>query len=687
MDEIREVEMELRRLREDATKYKKESESAHKETKTLESKNDYLVNKLKEASYVYGEAGKRLLYFINNQVNPVTKRLSDLEADDKKLAAKDKALNDSMISMEKLVKSDFTKLDKRLAVLDLEIRTTQEKVQAALKSAVRRAEKGDILLEEKIGATVADIDSALNVFKSGVDKRLAAKLLSTEGKINKKLEMLNERSLLIGKDIEALRKFEGDIQGLDGKLQITIANLTQTRLDTEKLSQKLRAEMKSTKTLIEKDMTSLRGDVEKSVMTATAELRQADQKNLGDIKLEAERTQQALSSMVETLKADMASFENDVSTSMRKSQAALTKDLKLYGSGVDKRMLSIETNLGAAKKSQTDAERIFSQRMDKMMQHAAVVDERLDGINEDVLEHMRIIREGIARKEIHMKNELQKMNKVIGANLKASATAIDKRISLMAKDVQHLMEAEAQLIALAGEVGKRKEDITALSSRMNALIADSKDKSEKNDMMLKKQIEFIRNDIENRLESAESRIAKENVTSFSTARHELKKDVHALREENATLRADVKNLKSMGVVLNDLQQGVMGMEKRITDSINEMKHVSSSVKSDIELQSLQASKDFQGMSAKVKADLDAVISRERERFASQTAELDTRLKELLKVTGELSGISSSNAQSSSSNAKKIALLEKKIERVLGEVVGMKKEYRLEMGKLIKELEG
>ena len=52
MDEIREVEIELKRLREDAAHQKKVAGELKKENALLKSRNEYLVNKLKEASYV-----------------------------------------------------------------------------------------------------------------------------------------------------------------------------------------------------------------------------------------------------------------------------------------------------------------------------------------------------------------------------------------------------------------------------------------------------------------------------------------------------------------------------------------------------------------------------------------------------------------------------------------------------------
>ena len=77
-DEIRDLEATLKKLREEADHQKSAAEELKKENTLIKNKNEYLVNKLKEASYVYGEAGKRLLYFINNQVNPVTERLNKL---------------------------------------------------------------------------------------------------------------------------------------------------------------------------------------------------------------------------------------------------------------------------------------------------------------------------------------------------------------------------------------------------------------------------------------------------------------------------------------------------------------------------------------------------------------------------------------------------------------------------------
>jgi hypothetical protein len=55
-DEISQIESELRKLREVADHEKIRASGLEKEKKTVEARNEYLLNKLKEASYVYGEA-------------------------------------------------------------------------------------------------------------------------------------------------------------------------------------------------------------------------------------------------------------------------------------------------------------------------------------------------------------------------------------------------------------------------------------------------------------------------------------------------------------------------------------------------------------------------------------------------------------------------------------------------------
>jgi chromosome segregation ATPase len=687
MDEIREVEAELRRLREDAVHYKKESDALKKEKKTLESKNEYLVNKLKEASYVYGEAGKRLLYFINNQVNPVTKRLNDLDARGKKLSSQDKALGETIISLEKTLKDDFTDVDKRLKALNENISAMQEKVNRAIKASVRKSEHDDEELGERITAAAADFDESMKSLQLSLDRKLASRISASEKKTETKLDTLKEHSLIMRKDIEALKKFEGDIEGLEEKLQTTVSNLTQTRLDMEKLAQKVRSDMEKTRAGVDDELVKMTNDVNTKLLEFSSDLRQADEKNMGEMKLAAEQTQQELDKKLQGMTADVTAFENAVNTKIRTGQAAMKKEQGAFERGVEKRLQMLESNITANTENHKEMQKMLNEKVESLVRHDDDTAERLEGVESALMEHIDKLRELGKRREVMTRNEMQKIGKSADQKVGHAALQLERKIGLLGKDIDNLKSLQAQIGGLAAEIGKRKEETASLRAKVNEVSQEVTDKSEKADMGLKEQMEVLQSEVRNRLESAESRIVKENVRSFSKVRQNLKKDVHALREENASLKADVRNLQKMGAIVNDLQQAVVAAQKKVDDTLNSIEQVSAGVSGEVEKQALKVSKDMAGISAGLKADLRDIIAREKERFAGQSAELDAKYAELSKKAGELEGQASGNSRASGANRKSVAALNRKVNRLMREIVGLKKEYKVEMGRLLKELEG
>ena len=153
VDELREVEIELKRLREDASHQQAVARELKKENTLVKSRNDYLVNKLKEASYVYGEAGKRLLYFINNQVNPVIERLNKLEGSARKLVSEDNTLAGSVLSLQKSLNESSEKLNARITTLSQDLDAREEKLGRVIKGSVRKSERGDMGMAERLDAS------------------------------------------------------------------------------------------------------------------------------------------------------------------------------------------------------------------------------------------------------------------------------------------------------------------------------------------------------------------------------------------------------------------------------------------------------------------------------------------------------------------------------------------------------
>jgi len=115
--------------------------------------------------------------------------------------------------------------------------------------------------------------------------------------------------------------------------------------------------------------------------------------------------------------------------------------------------------------------------------------------------------------------------------------------------------------------------------------------------------------------------------------------------------------------------------------------MSATVSSDIEKEALKARNEMTASSLKLKADLKAILATEKERFAAQAAGLDAAQAAVAKTAGDAAKASEASSQAALANGKAIAELERKMTKLLNETVGLKKQYKIEMGKLIKELEG
>ncbi len=729
MDEIREVEIELRRLREEAEHGKSEVKALQKENTLLKSRNEYLANKLKEASYVYGEAGKRLLYFINNQVNPVVERLNKLESGSRKLGSEDKMLGESIVSLEKSLNGSLEKANAKMTLLADNLGAAEEKLSKAIKGAVKKMDKGDAATAEMLGKAQADYDGKLEALKDAVDRKIAAKLAAQDKSVNGKVSMLRERNLLLGKDIEAIMKFETDIGGLEGRLQETIGNLSQTKLDMEKLESRVKAAMTRTGTGVGESLKKLSDDLDKKILSFSSELRRIDEKNL------AETRQQ-----LEGAAAAQASFERKVVGKVRKAESVLKSELGSTLKSMEERMRMLEKGIDANGKNHKDSERAvldkissldsglaavssevqglkrLKSKLSALVKQAEGIDQRIGTAEASVTDNIESFKDRFERNRIIIKNELEKIDKKIDERVRQASSELVEQNSaslsrmreeflsdinsarssadLLSKDVARLKSMTSDIKALAAGIGKLEETNAAMQERLDSISKETMGKSEMDDMRLKKQIDVLKSEIKSGMEAFESRLSKENVKAFSAARHSLKGDIHAVREENAALKAEVKGLHSLAATVGGLQKDVMAIDKKIEDFGHTIDNVSAATTSRLENEALKVSKDMAGIAARLKSDLREMISSEKVSFGKQSAGLDSRFESLqgsvqdvAKGLEEQAGRLASSSESSTANKRQLAQLDKKLNKVLGEISGWKKEYKLELDRLLKEIEG
>jgi DNA repair exonuclease SbcCD ATPase subunit len=666
-DEISEVAVELKRLREEAERQKSFAKDLKKENETLQSRNEYIVNKLKEASYVYGEAGKRLLYFINNQVNPVTERLNQMDAGQKKIMAEEKSIRELIGALDKAVKDSAQKTESRVNSLGQTISSFDTKNSTAIKASLKKMQRSDEAIDAKIAAAAAGLENRLESLKVSTDRKTSAKMSAFEKVLEGKMNMLKERSLLIGKDIEELRKLESGVSGLEGRAQETIAHLTQTKLDIGKMEQQLKGAVAGIKADVKKETDAISIDVEKKVLTFASELKAADEKNLGAIRLELNRNREDQEKAISLFETKVMSYENVLNQKMQKAESEIKKESLAFVGSAEKRLKMLEKSLEASGKSSTDFERAITAKMSSM----------------------------------------------------------ETRQAALSGEVENLKGMKAKLADLVRQAELAQQRIDKRSAALNENIEVFRDKFEKNRIVIANELEKIDKKIDQRVRLASSELEKQNAGVMARMREEFLSDVNSIgsksdmlskdidglkamgqdiksleagikeREEAATaMKNEVKNLRALATVVGTLQKEVAGLGRKVDDMGHSVEKVSTVTASSLETEALRISKDMGSTAAKLKADMKDMISAEKEKFAGQSADLSTRYEGVSQkvedAAARLSGLAGeigSTKEFSAANRRQIGELEKRMKKLSAEIVGWKKEYKMELNKLLKEIEG
>lgn len=708
-DEIMQIESQLRKLREVADHEKVRATGLEKEKKTLEARNEYLVNKMKEASYVYGEAGKRLLYFINNQVNPLVERLNRLEAEQKKAAGRDGVLGESVLSTEKVVRDDFAKLDARIETLTASLSALHTKMEQAIKATARRSDLSAARIERRMAADALEEEKRLQAFGALLEKKQAARAASFERVMSVKINTLKERNILITKDMEKIAGLRKDTDLLDGKLQALITHITQMRIDMEKASQRAEADAQGAKDAMAKHAGETLSQMEKSLLSFSAQLREESEKGLSAAMLAVEKARHDAETGTAEAHARLQDMEGVIQARLAKTDAALKKDFRLLSADLEKRMKMLQAAIAKNEAAEREHEKASGIKFDALKRNDDILMEKLGKSEDRVLDDMEFFKQSIKGAETSLKTHVERLEKAMEQKVAKAVSALDmqslqartrmgeeltsglseaeRKIGLLAKDVATMRSGLSAIQAINAELTRRKEETTALHARVSAMAKEISGKSEKDDMMISKQVEILETKIKGAIASAEGRMVRENVKSFAAARHSLRKDIQTLREENASLKAEVRNLKAMGTLVTGIQQRMAALDKKFESSVSEVEKVSASVTAVIENQALRSSKEMAGFSSGIRAELNAILSKEKERFAGQSADVQARYAD---VASKLSAIERQAAlagTASHANGKAIGVVQADMKRLAADIALLRKRYAAEMAKLMKEIEG
>ena len=132
MKEMEELGKRVRKLKEENESKKKSINKLRGEKAFLLEKNTYLMEKLKEASIAYSNAGKRILDLVETQIKPVKKKLDKFDSLYGKISGYEKSVSGGL---EKIRSFDNVLNSLKTGVLGLEKR--QADVEGVVKSLSR----------------------------------------------------------------------------------------------------------------------------------------------------------------------------------------------------------------------------------------------------------------------------------------------------------------------------------------------------------------------------------------------------------------------------------------------------------------------------------------------------------------------------------------------------------------------
>jgi hypothetical protein len=481
------------------------------------------------------------------------------------------------------------------------------------------------------------------------------------------------------------------------------------RIDLEKSMQKAETDMEALKASTAAQTAASIAQSEKRLLALSTQLRAEQEKGFSAVRLAIEETRRASEEKTTQTAARMEAVEETIQERLGKAQAAMKKDFSTLSGDLEKRIKMLEAGITKNETVERGFEKATQLKFDAMAAKIGAIDSRIGKSEDRVLDDMEFFRQSIKGTESSLKVHVDRLEKAIDHKVTKAVTTLDKhslqartkmseeltsgiteterKIGLLAKDVGTMKSGLSVIQNISAEVIKRKEENAALQARVSAIAKDLSGKSEKDNMMISKQVDLMEAKIKGMVDSAESRMVKENVRSFSAARQSLKKDIHTLREENATLKAEVKNLKAMGSLVSNVQQSMVALDRKVDASTGGVEKLSASVSSDIEKEALTVSRDITALSARMKADLKDTLAKEKERFAAQAADLETGRAVLIRRIDDMARQVSAAAQAAQGNAKVIAASNADMRRLSAEVSALKKRYAAELEKLMKEIEG
>jgi len=143
MKEITELESRLKKLKDDEAERKRIIAELRNEKKLLEQRNKFLIEKLKKASVVYEQAGKKAYEFVNDNIRPMKREIEKVDSKLKRMEVYDREIGEGVKKIDGF--EDIVKDFKRDII-------SVEKKQSELLNAIKELKKTNSELTKKISA-------------------------------------------------------------------------------------------------------------------------------------------------------------------------------------------------------------------------------------------------------------------------------------------------------------------------------------------------------------------------------------------------------------------------------------------------------------------------------------------------------------------------------------------------------
>ncbi|MCK5022908.1 MAG: hypothetical protein KAS04_01910, partial [Candidatus Aenigmarchaeota archaeon] len=181
MSELTELAKAMRKLKRDSVENSRLITELEKEKRYLDERNKYLIEKLKQAGVIYEEAGKKVMYFVNENITPLREKFNEFDERLKEVKAYDKSINSALTGIaefQKIMgafKTEMLKTEEKQALMNASMKDLGKRLAENSKriSTVQNIGSEELAekveeIKERFGEDVKTVEDEFNVFKMGV---------------------------------------------------------------------------------------------------------------------------------------------------------------------------------------------------------------------------------------------------------------------------------------------------------------------------------------------------------------------------------------------------------------------------------------------------------------------------------------------------------------------------------------